>query len=220
MPDDFLLIILMLRITNLEKSYNNDIVLQIKDLTIEPGINWVRGSNGTGKSTFLKSAAGVVAFEGDIVLNSTTSIKMQSVAYRKLVNFAEAEPIFPDFLTGTELIRLFATAKDAPKKQEEYFIETMKMESYVSDPVGTFSSGMLKRLSLLLAFIGNPSLILLDEPLITIDTESIKTLYSWITEQSIHQGTGFLLSSHQVVESQLLPAVKELLVEHQTLKYV
>ena len=210
----------MLKITNLKKSYNNDIVLQIKDLTIEPGINWVRGSNGTGKSTFLKSAAGVVAFEGDILLDSKISIKKQSVAYRKLVNFAEAEPVFPEFLSGTELIRLFASAKDAPKKQEEYFIETMKMESYINDPVGTFSSGMLKKLSLVLAFIGNPSLILLDEPLITIDSDSLKVLYTWITDQSDQHGTGFLLTSHQVVEEQLLPVINALLVEHRTLKYV
>lgn len=210
----------MLRITNFKKSYNKDIILQIDNLTIESGINWIRGANGTGKSTFLKSAAGIITFDGELVLNSGISIKNQSVAYRKLVNFAEAEPVFPEFLTGTDLIRLFMKAKNAPKNQGDYFIETMKMESYISDPVGTFSSGMLKKLSLLLAFIGNPELILLDEPLITMDSESLKTLYSWITEYHSKHGTGFLLSSHQALEDSFLPSVKELLVTDQTLKYI
>lgn len=210
----------MLKIKNFKKSYNKDIVLQIDNLIIESGINWIRGANGTGKSTFLKSAAGIIAFEGDVMLSSGISIKSQSVAYRKLVNFAEAEPAFPEFLTGIDLIRLFIKAKVAPKNQADYFIETMKMESYVGDPLGTFSSGMLKKLSLLLAFIGNPELVLLDEPLITMDSESLKILYSWISLYHSQQGTSFLLSSHQALEDSFLYSVKELLVEDQTLKYV
>lgn len=210
----------MLKITNFKKSYNKNIILEIDNLTIEPGISWIRGANGTGKSTFLKSVAGIIAFEGDLMLSSGVSIKKQSVAYRKLVNFAEAEPVFPEFLTGTDLIRLFIKAKDGPVNQADYFIETMKMESYVGDPVGTFSSGMHKKLSLLLAFIGNPELVLLDEPLITMDSEALKTLYSWISESHSKQGTNFMLSSHQALEDSFLPSVKELLVAGQTLKYV
>lgn len=210
----------MLKITGFKKSYNNRIILRIDELSIESGINWVRGPNGAGKSTFLKAAAGIVTFDGDFDLGSGISIKKQSVAYRKRVNFAEAEPVFPEFLTGTDLIRLFKKAKNAPEKQEEYFIETMKMESYVSDPIVTFSSGMLKKLSLVLAFLGNPELVLLDEPLVTMDSESLKVLYTWISGCYIREGTGFLLSSHQALGNELLPEVKELLVANQTLTYI
>jgi ABC-2 type transport system ATP-binding protein len=210
----------MLKIINFRKSYHRDLILQIDDLTIASGISWIRGSNGAGKSTFLKAAAGIVAFDGDLDLSSGISLKKQSVAYRKCVNFAEAEPVFPEFLTGTDLIGLFIKAKDAPKRQEDYFIESMAMGSYVSNPVGTFSSGMLKKLSLVLAFIGNPELVLLDEPLITMDSEALKMLYAWISESYIQKGTSFLLSSHQSLENKLLPDVKELLVANQTLTYL
>lgn len=210
----------MIKITNFKKSYKNELVLQIDDLDIASGIYWVKGANGSGKSTFLKAVAGIISFDGDILLHPKINIKKQSVAYRKLVNFAEAEPVFPDFLTGIELVRLFTSAKNAPEKQEDFYIETMHAGSYMSDPVGTYSSGMLKKLSLILAFIGNPALILLDEPLITIDTESLKILYSWISGSVSQQGTSFLLSSHQMLDNQFIPAFKELLVEHQTLKYI
>ncbi|WP_159477287.1 ATP-binding cassette domain-containing protein [Dyadobacter sp. 3J3] len=210
----------MLKITNYKKSYKKDIVLEVDNLTIESGINWIRGANGTGKSTFLKSAAGIIAFEGELVLNSGISIKKQPIAYRKQVNFAEAEPVFPEFLTGTDLIKLFTKAKGVPTNQADYFIETMKMQAYVRDPIGTFSSGMLKKLSLLLAFIGHPKLVLLDEPLITMDSESLKTLYSWIVEYYSKEGTSFLLSSHQALEDSFLPTIQELLVDDQTIKYV
>ncbi len=194
--------------------------MQVDDLNIGTGIYWIKGVNGSGKSTLLKSIAGILAFEGDILLDNHISIKKQPVAYRKLVNFAEAEPLFPEFLTGKELIALFAQAKDAPAGQEQHYLESMQMQSYVGQPVGTYSSGMLKKLSLVLAFMGNPKLILLDEPLITIDTASLKILNTWIADRYNTQGTSFLLSSHQTLEHAELPVAHELLVEDQTLKFI
>ena len=152
-------------------------------------------------------------------MEQQTDIKKQPVIYRKLVNFAEAEPIFPDFLTGREMIRLFSSAKGASKNQPVYYIESMHMQSYIDDAVGTYSSGMLKKLSLILAFMGNPALILLDEPLITIDAESLIILYNWIIERQKQEGTSFLLSSHQSLETDYFPDLQTLLVEQQTIKY-
>ncbi|XHR97679.1 ATP-binding cassette domain-containing protein [Mucilaginibacter sp. UC70_90] len=136
------------------------------------------------------------------------------------MNFAEAEPVFPDFLTGTEMIALFTAAKGAPARQKEQYIKSMGMQSFIDRPVGTYSSGMMKKLSLLLAFLGNPKLILLDEPLITIDTASLAILNTWIRERYEQEGTSFLLSSHQILEDGSLPVTGELLVEEQTLKFI
>jgi ABC-2 type transport system ATP-binding protein len=206
----------MLSFCNFQKSYGNYPALQVPDLYLPTGIYWVKGVNGSGKSTLLKSIAGILSFNGDVLLNSV-SVKKQPVEYRKLVNFAEAEPRFPEFLTGNELIRLFASAKGAPKGQEQPFLESMGMESYLHKPVGTYSSGMLKKLSLLLAFLGHPQLILLDEPLITIDAAALAILYNWIAGQHRQNGTGFLLSSHQILDEALLSS-QTLTIENQTLQ--
>jgi len=208
----------MLQFLEFQKFYNNFPALKIDDLTIEPGIYWVKGVNGSGKSTLLKSIAGILSFNGDISLNGGISIKKDPVAYRKLVNFAEAEPLFPEFLTGKEMVKLFVSAKDAPAGQQPYFIESMKMQSYIDRPIGTYSSGMLKKLSLVLAFLGRPKLILLDEPLITIDTESLKILYSWISVQHKENGVSFMLSSHQPLDAKDVPNAKELEVVEQSLR--
>lgn len=210
----------MLQFRKFEKRYGNFAALKIDELTISPGIYWIKGVNGSGKSTLLKSVAGILSFKGDILLNNSISIKKQPVAYRKLVNFAEAEPLFPEFLTGREMIDLFVSAKEAPAGQEQHLIETMSMSAYVDRPVGTYSSGMLKKLSLLLAFLGRQEIIMLDEPLITIDTASLKILYSWMAERHTQHGTSFLLTSHQALDAAELPAATELLVENQTLREV
>jgi ABC-2 type transport system ATP-binding protein len=208
----------MLRFVEFKKIYGDYPALAINDLNITPGIYWIKGVNGSGKSTMLKSVAGVLSFKGDILLDDVISIKKNPVQYRKLVNFAEAEPLFPEFLTGMEMIKLFASAKDAPAGQEQYFIDSMKMLNYVDRPIGTYSSGMLKKLSLVLAFLGKPKFILLDEPLITIDVESLKVLYSWIAREHRENGVSFMLSSHQELDKTELPGAVELLVENQTLQ--
>jgi ABC-2 type transport system ATP-binding protein len=210
----------MLQFVNYKKAYGSFPALKVPDLKIERGIYWIKGVNGSGKSTLLKSVAGILAFDGDIVLDGDISIKKQPVEFRKLVNFSEAEPLFPEFLTGAEMISLFAGAKDAPKGQEAKYIESMGIQTYMDRPIGSYSSGMLKKLSLVLAFLGNPKLILLDEPLITIDTAALKILYSWISEQSRENGVSFMLSSHQALDADELPRSDTLLVQDQTLTAV
>lgn len=209
----------MLRINHFRKSYFGRPVLTIDDFTISSGIYWIRGSNGSGKSTFLKALAGITSFEGEIQLNDKLTLHQQPQAYRSAVNFAEAEPVFPDFLTGSELIGLFKVAKKAPAQQEQSYVESMHMTHYLNEPVGTYSSGMLKKLSLVLAFLGRPACILLDEPLTTLDVESLPILYSWITDQHQQHGTLFLLSSHQKFEGPMLPNVQEIIIEHATLRH-
>ncbi|WP_022826182.1 ABC transporter ATP-binding protein [Hymenobacter norwichensis] len=209
----------MLHLSNFRKTYQQQVVLQVEALTIPAGVYWLRGRNGAGKSTLLKALAGMISFEGNITLQPNVNLKQHPVVYRRLVNFAEAEPVFPAFLTGTELINLFKVAKGASRQQEALYVESMQMGSYVHEPVRSYSSGMLKKLSLVLAFLGQPTCILLDEPLTTLDTESLPVLYSWISHHFQQHGTLFLLSSHQVFTGGFLPPVQQLCVAQQTVQH-
>jgi ABC-2 type transport system ATP-binding protein len=209
----------MLQLTNFSKTYRGRAVLRIDSFTFSPGTYWIQGANGSGKSTLLKAIAGITPFEGDILLAEQLNVKKQAVAYRRLVNFAEAEPVFPEFLTGRELIHLFRTAKSGPPHQEDFYLEGLQMTSYVHEPVGTYSSGMLKKLSLVLAFLGQPTCIVLDEPLTTLDAAAIPMLCAWMARQQTQHGTSFLLSSHQAFAAGALPAMQQLLIEHATLRY-
>lgn len=77
------------------------------------------------------------------------------------------------------------------------------MSTFLDHKIASYSSGMLKKLSLICAFIGNLDLYILDEPLITIDVASTDKLYKLIKEKA-SQGKGFLLSSHQEVNKDKL----------------
>jgi ABC-2 type transport system ATP-binding protein len=210
----------MLQFVNFKKNYGSFAALTVDDLQIGQGLYWLKGVNGSGKSTLLKSVAGMLSFDGDVLLDGNVSVKKDAVNYRRLVSFAEAEPLFPGFLTGREMINLFAKARGAVAGQEEECIESMQMQSYVDRPIGSYSSGMNKKLSLMLAFLGKPKLILLDEPLITIDTASLLILYKWINERKEQDSTSFILSSHQALDRDILPNAGELLIENQTLTHI
>lgn len=207
----------MITITGFEKSYQGRLALKVPSLALPGGIYWLRGANGSGKSTLLKAMAGLLDFKGSIVLQGKVDLKKQDVAYRRRVNFAEAEPIFPGFLTGREMVNLFAAAKQAPASQPRDYLDSIGLTPDLERPVGAYSSGMLKKLSLALAFLGQPDWILLDEPLITMDAAALEVLYQWIAARRA-AGVHFMLSSHQALDAASLAGLQTLVVEDKTVK--
>jgi len=192
----------MLAIKNLSKKYSSHLVLQIPDLIIPSGTFWIEGGNGSGKTTFLKIIAGICPFEGTVSV-ANVDLKKSPVVYRKQVSYAEAEPQFPPTLTGTELIQFFRQTRNADQAQLEALIDHLQVGNFLNQAVGGYSSGMIKKLSILLAFIGSPKLILLDEPLITLDVNFIPLLLSVINERQA-EGISFLITSHQAFENNKL----------------
>lgn len=204
----------MLAITNLSKKYGAHTVLQIPDLTIPDGTFRVDGGNGSGKTTLLKIIAGMCPFEGSVVVNNI-DLKKSPVAYRKQVAYAEAEPQFPPMVTGRELVEFFEQTRQAPASETAQLINRFDIASFLNRPVGGYSSGMMKKLSLLLAFLGPQKLILLDEPLITLDVNFIPILLGAIQNRQ-SAGTSFLITSHQAFEQNMLAFNGRISVHHQT----
>ena len=207
----------MIRLHQVEKRYDGKSVLKIPELQIEKGIYWVSGINGSGKTTFLKILAGITPFNGDAFLNDI-SIKKQPVDYRRLVSFAEAEPLYPSFITGSDLVSFYQDIRRASDQRVNKLIAFSGLGQNLETQIGTYSSGMVKRLSLLLAFIGHVSLILLDEPLATLDVEAVHSLPDLINEYKQEYGTSFIFSSHQPFLSETL-VNRELVITGQTIHF-
>ncbi|CAN5567476.1 ABC transporter ATP-binding protein [soil metagenome] len=189
----------MLQIKKFSKSYQSHLVLSVEDLSISPGISWLKGENGSGKTSFFKSLAGILPFEGDLVLDNV-SIKKDPVPFRRLVNYSEAEPQFPEFLTSKDIVRFIGKTKGASIEQQDHFCHELGVDAYFTKPCGAYSSGMLKKLSLAVAFLGDPKLIILDEPLVTLDEAARGILMRLINEKINDSSMTFLLSSHQSID--------------------
>ncbi|TDK43421.1 ABC transporter ATP-binding protein [Algoriphagus formosus] len=184
----------MLEISQFKKNYSTGFKLQIEDLKLDEGIHLIKGENGSGKSTLLKAIAGIHDFEGDINWNEI-SIKSSPIAFRKKVNYSDAEPHFPNFLSLDELIRFTLKTKGGSKTQVESLKREFRIGDFSKNPISSYSSGMLKKAGLILAFLGDPSLIILDEPFTTIDLEAQNHLRNLILS-SRKSGVTFLITGH------------------------
>ena len=206
----------MLRFENVQKLYGNFLALDIPSFTINNGLVWLKGENGSGKTTLLKMIAGLHPFKGTILLNDNLTIKNQRQQFLSLVNYAEAEPLYPSFLTTRDLVKLYCHAKKGDIQHTQRLLQQLHIYDDYKKPLGAYSSGMIKKLSLALAFTGNPQLILLDEPLITIDADAVNVICA-VIQQHVEKGVSFIITSHQAVEQYQLPFNQVLLVANRTI---
>ena len=189
---------MMIQFKDYKKNYGNTLILEFPVMELEHNIYWLKGENGSGKTTLIKSIAGLVPFEGEISVEGF-HIKKHRIQYRNIVNYAEAEPLYPGFLTGSDLARFYAKVKSADAGQVTSLIKAFGISDYIANKTGTYSSGMAKKLSLALGFMGRPKLILLDEPLITLDQHAVEALKNAIVE-CYRAGVSFIITSHQEID--------------------
>ncbi len=203
----------MLRIEKLYKKYNEAIILDIDILDLPNGMYWLKGANGSGKSTLLKIIAGLIPFNGNIICNDV-SLQKDSVNYKKLISYHAADAALPPYLTGLDLIQFYASVRQVKQSGIDEITTLFKLNDFVKQKVGTYSSGMQKRLALALAFVGNPYLIMLDEPLSTLDVETTY-LINDIIKQYHKTGSNFIITSHQDFEYNGINFTKHLIVQNQ-----
>lgn len=191
-----------LSLTQIRKQYGSHVVLNFDEWKIDQGIYWLRGGNGAGKTTLFRIIAGQTPFEGEVILDGT-NLKKQPVLFRSKISYAEAEPQYPLFITGNELIQFYQQVRGATAEEVSELTELFGMKEFLDQKIGGYSSGMLKKLSLICAFLGEIDLYILDEPLITIDAESAYKLYRLIGKKA-KERKRFLLSSHQEIDREKL----------------
>ena len=173
------------------------------------------GPNGAGKSTLFRTLAGMLPYEGTLLLDEHYDLRTQPMEYRLRLNLGEAEPLYPAFLTPADLLAFVAEAKRSPAGQVEELTQTLGI-NFLNQTMGACSSGMVKKTSLALAFLGEPRVIILDEPLITIDQEARGNLFKLIHHYRA-KGVTFLLSSHQPFENHDLPLTASYALRNKTL---
>ena len=204
----------MLELKALKKSYNSHLILDIEQLDLTEGMYWMQCKNGSGKTTLMKILAGIIPFEGSVELNSVNLIK-DPIAYRRQINYAEAEPLYPSFLTGKELVKFVQSARKDSDLHIEALIDIWGIRDFLNDRIETYSSGMIKKLSLAMAFIGNTRLILLDEPLITLEDAALPILFKLMSDRA-KDGASFLFTSHQAFPESELSLIGKIMIENQT----
>lgn len=171
------------------------------------------GVNGAGKTTTFKMlTTDLEPSEGEIYVktrnNTFVNALNNKTQYWNQIGYCPQFDALYDELTPTEHLRLFARLKGVKSKHENHLIECLlkrlDLVRYCNKPAGELSLGNKRKLSTAVALVGNPSIILLDEPTSGQDPVSRRRLWEEIINLTKTKGHSVLLTSHSMEEIQAL----------------
>ncbi len=197
----------MISVSHLCKTYPGVDTPSVDDLTFHIGkatVCGLLGRNGAGKSTTLNLLTGCLApTSGSIRIAGADLQEDPTTAKRRIGYAPELPPLYPD-MTLSEYLVFVARAKSvrAPKAEAARVMEKADLTRFASVRLAALSKGSRQRAGLAQALIGDPDILILDEPSIGLDPEQIARLRAWIAE--LGKTHTVLLSSHILSEITLL----------------
>lgn len=190
----------IISVENLRKTYKKEIAVENVCFALSSGsIMGLLGTNGAGKTTTLKMITNLCAKDkGEIVIDKVSLDRNPGLALSK-VGAALDTPSFYQELTARENIECFARLyENMPDGQVMELLDYVGLTGQAEKKVKKFSLGMKQRLALARAMLGQPKLIILDEPANGLDPQGQINLYRLICDMAKERNTTFIVSSHQL----------------------
>ncbi|MGB0864666.1 MAG: ABC transporter ATP-binding protein [Saprospiraceae bacterium] len=184
----------MISIKNLYKSFGKNEVLKGIDIDFNAsGITAVLGPNGSGKTTLIKSVLGmVIPNRGEILVNGK-SIK-KHWEYRSQIDYLPQIARFPENLKVNDLITMIKDLRSQPS-DEQTFITNFGLEPFLDKRLGTLSGGTKQKVNLLLAFMYDNPILILDEPTNGLDPVALIRLKDLVRAERA-KGKTILMTTH------------------------
>jgi lantibiotic transport system ATP-binding protein len=187
---------------NLSKQYGK--ILRVKELSLsvpEGAVYGFLGPNGAGKSTTLKMILGLVRpTGGHIVVFGRQMNDRNRLTILKNTGSLIESPSYYGHLSGRENLQVICTLKNLPMSEIERVLKIVRLTEQKEKPVKHYSLGMKQRLGLASALLGNPKLLILDEPTNGLDPAGIQEMRELICSLPGEYGMTVLLSSHLLSE--------------------
>ena len=183
---------------NLTKKFPNKIAVNKINMHIKKGdIYGFIGKNGAGKTTTMKMLLGLIyPTEGDIKLFESTNLDGER---RKIGSLIEAPGLYKN-CTAYENMKRFSLLYGGTDKDIKEILNIVGLGNTGSRKAGNFSLGMRQRLGIAISLLGNPELLILDEPINGLDPAGIKEIRDTILKLNKERGVTFLISSHLLDE--------------------
>ncbi len=196
--------------------YQNRFIIKKTNHKFESGsIHFIKGGNGAGKTTFLKLIATILKpTYGDILYDSLKSEKFKK-AKKKISYISYLASLYPE-LTLKENITLFSKINNKDLDNYKNFLKIFNLESFENIETKKFSTGMLKKSSLIISLMHDSDIYLFDEPFSGLDIDSVEILKNYIIELSKKDKMVFLVS-HLLKE---IDNAKYYVIENEKLKII
>lgn len=193
----------MIEVKNVTKKYPNIKAVDNINFTIKDGeVVGFLGPNGAGKTTTMNMITGFIEpTEGQIIINGFDIVKKSKKAKKQIGYMPEGVPLYTE-LTAREFVNYMAELKDVKAKERKEAVEKAIEETGLKDVqnnlIKNLSRGYKQRVSMAGALVGNPEVIILDEPTVGLDPKQITEIRSLIKE--LGKKHTVILSSHILSE--------------------
>ncbi|KAF0507332.1 ABC transporter ATP-binding protein [Pediococcus pentosaceus] len=203
----------IIELKNIAKSFGKQNVLKNINLNVQQGqIVGLIGPSGSGKSTIIKIALGM-----EVADKGTAEIFEAKMPNRKLLSkigyMAQTDTLYMT-LTGFENLKFYAKMKGIKSSelqlQIDHVAEVVDLKDALNKRVEGYSGGMMRRLSLGIALLGNPKLLILDEPTVGIDPALRRKIWREL-KRIKNNGQSILITTHVMDEAEQVDEVSLIL---------
>lgn len=195
----------LIAINGLRHSYGSTPVLDLERMVIPPGTTALLGPNGAGKSTLLHILATVAPVDPGVVLvdGADSADANSRVALRRRLGFASQLDNLPGRMRVSEYCDYVAALKEiGPRRRRrrwtEYVLGQVGLTEHTEDRISALSGGMRRRLVFAQALLGGPELLILDEPLVSLDAENRSSVVRLIAASASTRST--IVATHHADE--------------------
>lgn len=209
----------MIKVERLTKQYSNK--RGIRNISFELGsgeILGLLGPNGSGKTTLMKAMLSLIIPDGGkITVDGMDYYDNFERIMAETGALIEAPVIYKDMSAYHNLYLAARNKKDI--KDIDRVLEMVHLSGYKHEKAGKFSLGMKQRLGIAAALLGNPKLVILDEPVNGLDIEGVVEIREYIKEINKEYGTTFIISSHIASEIEKLSTKTAVIHEGEIISY-
>lgn len=204
-----------LELINLTKKYGNFTALDNINITFTEGIYGILGANGAGKSTMMNLLTdNITRTEGQILFDGTDILKLGKV-FRLNLGYMPQQQGYYEYMTAQMFLSYMADLKAIPKKRAkaeiEKLLEITNLSNVRHKKLGGYSGGMKQRVLLAQALLGDPKVVILDEPTAGLDPKERIRIRNFISSMS--RGRIILLATHIVSDIESI-SDKILMMKH------
>jgi ABC-type multidrug transport system ATPase subunit len=190
----------VIKVEHLAKRYGAVVAVDDLSFEVEPDETFALiGPNGAGKTTTLKMLLGLARPDAGKIAIGPHALPPTDARARRAVGYVPQRVSFPPARTVAEVLSFFAALRGLPREAVTSVLARVRLEAYASRRAHELSGGYLQRLSLGQALLGDPDLLVLDEPTASLDPEAAWEFRSLI-ETLQREGKTILLCSHLLSE--------------------
>ena len=191
---------LAVKLAGVSKRYSDVTAVDHLDLDVNRGeILGLLGPNGSGKTTTLKMILGLVKADSGSVNVLGVNVADNPLEVKRLLGYVPESPRVYEFLTGIEFLDfagdIYGMKLEEKKKRIDEFLKALSLEGREGDMISSYSEGMKQKIIIISAIMHKPELLIMDEPITSLDPKSAKIVKD-LLRQLTSQGVTTILSTH------------------------